>query len=118
MRKPFDYWGIAIWSDESKFNLFGSYRKVMVWRSPEEEFAARCTVPIVKHHEGSAMVWGRFSRNRVGNLCFIEGTINRFEYREILDKNLKQSGKKLGLENKIIFQHDNDPKHTPAIVKN
>ena len=28
--KPFDFWNKVLWLDESKFNLFGSDRKVMV----------------------------------------------------------------------------------------
>ena len=28
-----------------------------------------------------------------------------------------QSCQKLGLENSFVFQHDNDPKHTPGVVK-
>ena len=55
------------------------------------------------------MLWGHFSRGDVGNLCFIDSTMDRFSYREIVQKNLLQSCKKLGLENVLIFQHDNDP---------
>ena len=68
-------------------------------------------------HGGSVVVWGCFSRSGVGNLCFIEGNMDRFLYREILGKNLLQSCQKLGLENSFVFQHDNDPKHTAGVVK-
>ena len=47
--KPLGFWNNVIWLDESKFNLFGSYGKVMVWRSTKGEFEPRCTVPTVKH---------------------------------------------------------------------
>ena len=46
--KPLDFWNSVLWSDESKFNLFGSDGKVMVWRTPKEEYNSTCTVPIVK----------------------------------------------------------------------
>ncbi|GFW87156.1 uncharacterized protein TNCV_5125101 [Trichonephila clavipes] len=35
----------------------------------------------------------------------------------ILNNNLKESAKKLGLEENFIFQQDNDPKHTARNVK-
>ena len=82
-----------------------------------EEYHPKCTVPTVKHNGGSGMVWACFSRSGVGNLCFIEGNMDRFLYREILRKNLLQSCQRLGLENSFVFQHDNDPKHTAGLVK-
>ena len=82
-----------------------------------EEYHPKCTVPTVKHNGSSVMVWACFSRSGVGNLCFIEGSMDRFLYREILRKNLLQSCQKLGLENSFVFQHDNDPKHTAGVVK-
>ena len=47
--------------DESKFNLFGSDGKVMVWRVSKEEFPPACTVPTVKHGGGNVKVWGCFT---------------------------------------------------------
>ncbi|CAF3295376.1 unnamed protein product [Rotaria sp. Silwood2] len=38
-------------------------------------------------------------------------------YKNILDENLFQSSKKLQLGSGMVFQHDNDPKHTAHIVK-
>ena len=67
MEKPYDYWKHVLWSDESKFNLFGSDGKIIVWRSTIEEYDSKCTVPTVKHNGGSVMVWGCFSRSGVGN---------------------------------------------------
>lgn len=117
MKMPFDYWKQVLWSDESKFNMFRSDGKTMVWRTTTEEFDPKCTVPTVKHGGGSVMIWGCFARNGVGFLCFIDGIMDRFRYREILQENLIRSAKKLGLEKKFVFQHDNDPKHTAGVVK-
>jgi transposase len=76
------FWNHVIWSDESKFNLFGSDGKVMVWRSRSEEYDPKCTVPIVKHGGGgSVMVWGCFSSSGFGNLVFIDGTMTGLMYR-------------------------------------
>lgn len=115
---PLGYWNRVIWSDETKFNLFGSDGKVMVWRTPKEELDPKCTVPTVKHGGGSVMCWGCFSSAGVGSLVFIDGNMTGEMYREILDKNLFQSTKKLKMGNGWLFQHDNDPKHRAAIVTN
>ena len=56
--KPLAFWNNVIWSDESKFNLFGSDGKVMVWRSINEELEPRCTVPNVKHSGRNVKCWG------------------------------------------------------------
>ena len=117
IKMPFDYWKHVLWSDESKFEIFRSAGKTIVWRTTEEEFDPKCIVPTTKHGGGSVMVWGCFARNGVGTLCFIDSVMDRFRYREILQENLMRSAVKLGLQKKFVFQHDNDPKHTAGIVK-
>ena len=82
-----------------------------------EEYHPKCILTTVKHNGASGMVWTCFSRSGVGNLCFIEGNMDRFLYRETLRKNLLQSCQKIGLENSFVFQHDNDRKHTAGLVK-
>ena len=47
------FWDQVLWTDESKFNLFASDGRVMVWRTPEEAFDPRCTVPTVDHGGGN-----------------------------------------------------------------
>ena len=42
LEKPVDSWKNVVWSDETKFNLFGSDSKVMVWRTPCKEFDPKC----------------------------------------------------------------------------
>ena len=113
--KPLGFWNNVIWSDESKFNLFGSDAKVMDWRSTKEELEPRCTVPTVKHGGGNV---GCFSSSGVGNLVFIDGNMTGELHRDILQKNMLQSAKKLNMAKDWWFQHDNDPKHTARIVTN
>ena len=84
--KPLVFWNNVIWSDESKFNLFGSDGKVMVWRSTKEELEPRCTVPTVKHGEGNAKCGGCLSSSGVGNLVFIDGNMTGELYRDILQE--------------------------------
>ena len=107
-----------LWSDESKFNLFESDGKVVVWRSPKEEFGPECIIPTVKHGGGNVKCWACFSSSGVGRLIFIDGNMTGESYREILENNLLKSVEKLGMNDDWIFQHSNDLKHRAAIVAN
>ncbi len=55
--KDMDYWNHALWSDETKINLFGSDGVKRVCRQPGEEYKDKCVLPTVKHGGGSVMVW-------------------------------------------------------------
>lgn len=68
---------------------------------------------IVKFGGGSLMVWGCIRRNEVGVLSEVEGRMDAEQYVAILEQGLLQSIKESGIpEDNIIFQQDNDPKHT------
>ena len=116
MEKTLSYWKDAVWSDESKFNLFGSEDKVMARRSTTGELTSQCTVPTIKNQGGSIMVWGCFSRAGMGSLHFIDVTMDRFVYHKILEKNLMESANKLGLGDNFVFQDGHDPKHGAVFV--
>lgn len=55
-----------IYSDESKFNLFGSDGHHWCRREPHEVFEEWCLNLTVKHEGGKLMVWGCISWNSVG----------------------------------------------------
>ena len=116
--KPLGFWNKVLWSDESKFNLFGSDGKVVVWHSPKEAFVAECTIPTVKHGVGNVKCCRCFSSSGVGRLIFIDDNMTGESSREILENNLLKSVEKLRMSDDWIFQHDNDPKHRAAIVTN
>ena len=113
LEKPVDFWKNVVWSNESKFNLFGSDDKVMVWRTAREEFDPKCTIPTIKQGGGSVMIWGCFTHQEVGKLCIM----NRFYYRDIFEQNLQPSINHFKLGQRCIFVHDNDPKHTSGLIK-
>ncbi len=102
--KDMDYWNHVLWSDETKINLFGSDGVKWMWRQPGEEYKDKCVLPTVKYVGGSVMVWGCMSADGTGELQFIEGTMNANMYCDILKQRLGR---------RAVFQHDNDPKHTP-----
>lgn len=115
--KGIDFWKRVLFTDESKYNIFGSDGRDKVWRKPNTAMDPKHLVPTVKHGGGSVMVWGAVAASGVGRLVFIEGIMDRYLYKSILEENLKPSVDILNLGNQWIFHQDNDPKHTAHIVR-
>lgn len=110
--QPVEFWKRVVWSDESKFELFGKKQRPRVWIKSGERLLDQNVQKTVKHGGGSIMVWGCFSWSSVGNLVEIEGIMTADRYIDIINENLEESLLKMGLEESFIFQQDNDPKHT------
>lgn len=117
LNKDHEFWKSVLFTDESKYNIFGCDGRAKVWRKPNTAMDPRHLISTVKHGGKSVMVWRAVTASGVGNLVFIEGNMDRFEYKTILENNLKLSVDKLCLGSSWIFQQDNDPKHTAQIVK-
>lgn len=115
--KDFDFWKNVLFTDESKFNIFGSDGRVNVWRKPGQELNLKNLRPTVKHGGGHVMVWGCMSAAGVGNLHFIEGNMDKWMYLNILKKNLHESTANLGIRDRFHFYQDNDPKHSAHVVR-
>ena len=111
------FWDKVIFSDESKFNIFGSDGQNYLLRKLNTELEIRHLHQTVKHEGGSVMVWGCMTANGTGKLIFIDGIFDKCKYSNILKNNLKESTRKLGLLEDFHFHQDNDPKHTARIVK-
>ena len=88
VKKDGDFGNDVIFSDENKFNLFGSNGRIMVWRKVFEDFEVRNFEPTVKHG-GSVMVWGCVSSHGVGSLHFIEDIMLKEQYLAILQDHLE-----------------------------
>ncbi|GFX80987.1 transposable element Tc1 transposase [Trichonephila clavipes] len=71
----------------------------------------------VKHGGGSITGWGCMVATGVGNLFIIGGIMNQYSYLNTLKNNLSLSSSKLGLDGFFTFQQDNEPKHTPRVVR-
>ena len=87
LQKQVDVWQTAIWSDESKFELFSSKGKAMVWCTPKETFNSQCIVQTVKHDRNPVTVWRCFTRRGIGQLHVLDRAMDRFYYHEILERN-------------------------------
>lgn len=105
-----------IFSDESKFEVFSTNRSTCVWREPGRGLEEQFLNHTVKYGGASVMVWGCFSYYGVGKLVFIDGIMDAAKYVSILSDNLIDSRNMLGIQN-MIFQQDNDPKHTSRLAR-
>ena len=83
-QRTLDQWKTVLWSDDSKFEIFGSNCRVFVRR--------RVVVPTVKHGGGGVMVWGCFAADTVGDLFRIKDTLNHHGYHSILQRYAIPSG--------------------------
>lgn len=111
------FWRTVLFSDESKFNIFGSDGKGKIWRKVGQEMAPINLTPTVKHGGGNVMVWGCMAASGVGSLVFIEDNMDHRQYLTILRNNLPSSVEALELPSTWSFYQDNDPKHTAKAVK-
>ena len=111
-------WCKVVWSDETKINCLGSDGHEWCWKHRGEVLSNRTCQPTVKHGGEALMVWGCMMAGGIGYLMKIEGHLNAELYCQILRDELVKSldYHDLGI-NKIIFQHDNDLKHTSKMAK-
>ena len=110
-------WKKVLWTDESKFEISGSSRKVFVCHRVGERMVPQCVTPTVKHGGGSVMIWGSFAGSRVGNLHRVTDTLNQKGYHSILQPLAIPSGL-CRVGQGFILQQDNDPKHTSRVCQN
>jgi hypothetical protein len=113
---PMWYWKKVLWSDESKFELKNTKRRIKVYKKRGEGLRMDTINPTIKHDK-SVMVWGCVSGSGVGSLEEIPTIMDAKHYVGILTRNLHQSAVKLGIQDNYIFQSDNDPKHTSRLAK-
>jgi hypothetical protein len=109
-----DDWKRVIWSDETKINRVGSdgkiYKYIKKGETGLEKHNARGTL---KFGGGNIMIWGSMLHAGVGFMMTVDGRMNSEQYTSILGSCLPNvlAAYELEKEN-VIFQQDNDPKHT------
>ena len=106
-------WKRFIWSDETKINRLGPDGRKWAWKTANEPLQERFVQGTIKYNGGNIMMWGCMTYQGVGFACRIDGGMDAELYTNILNDELQQTVEYFGIEvNNIIFQHDNDPKHT------
>jgi transposase len=108
-----DDWNKVVWSDESKINRLGSDGRKWCCKKAREGLLPRHVQPTLKFGGGSIMVWGCMTAQGVGYMAKIDNGLDADLYCEILKSDLMQTLEYYELEaDQVIFQQDNDPKHT------
>jgi len=111
-------WNRVVWSDESKFQIFGSDGREYCWKRQGETLKDAHIKPTVKFGGGSVFVWGCFTSSGVGFLCKIDGGLDAELYCQILSEDFMETLRYYDLSvSDVIFQQDNDLKHTALLTK-
>lgn len=106
-------WKKVVWSDETKINRLGSDGRKWTWRRAGEPLSDRLVEGTLKFGGGSLMFWGCMCWEGVGYGVKIDGKMDAELYTSILEDELMESLKWWNKEvEDILFQQDNDPKHT------
>jgi transposase len=112
-----DDWRRVVWTDETKINRFGSDGRKYAWKREAEPVQPRHVQKTVKHGGGNIKLWSCITYEGVGYIVKIDETLDQHLYRKILEEDLMNSVDFYGIDRgKMIFQHDNDPKHTAKSV--
>jgi hypothetical protein len=110
-------WDAVVFSDESKFNIFGSDGKRYCRRRNGDRYKERNVKKTVKHGGGSLMVWGCITRWGTGHLIRVVGNMDRFQFVKILKQGLLGTLRNYDMDpDGISFQQDGDSKHTSQHV--
>lgn len=105
-------WKTILFSDEMMIDLKNT-GKVTLWRKASERWRPEC-IGIVQDPPCSRlkiMVWGCVSYYGVGDLAFVEGTMNSGKYIQVLEEHLQPSVHRLFGERRYCLQEDNASVH-------
>ena len=105
-----------MFTDESKFQIFGTIRRQYVRRRKGEALKEPCLASTIKHGGGNIQVWVCISIKGIGDIVRITEKFTGEKYKNILHNHTVPSGRQL-VGNYFILQQDNDPKHTCKLVK-
>lgn len=109
-------WMKVWWSDEITINHLGSDGKRFVWKRTKESLSNWLVENTVR--EGGIMVWDCMNWEGIEYISRIEVKMTREVYKSILGNEPMKTLEYYNQEvNNIIFQYDNNLKHTCKRVK-
>ena len=112
-----DDWHRVIWSNETKINRLGFEGIKWTQKKPNSSLQDHHIIPTIKYDGGSLMLWGCKTSKGVDNYMKIDVRMNSNVYRTVLDKGLLGTSEYYGLNSKnVVFQQDNDLKHTSIMA--
>lgn len=108
-----DEWRNVIWSDESAFGLVWGEGREYDWSKDGDILDDDSVIPTKKFNGGKVMIWGCITYEGVGFACKIDDILDSELYSEILRHELMETVDFYKMDHsQVIFQQDNDPKHT------
>jgi len=107
-------WKHIIWSDETKINRLESNGRKWAWKKRGDNILADHHVQgTMKFGGGNLMMRACMTARGIGYACRIDHRMDAEVYTDILDNYLLPTMEYYGLQaDSIIFQQDNDSKHT------
>lgn len=114
--RPLQFWHNIVFSDEKVFQ--SSYNgNIRVYRPPLSRFEERYVAPRNRSGRFSVNLWVWICVHGPGVLWRIDGRFNAQTYRELLDNIMLPSVNQMYPGNNFIFQQDNCPVHTAAVIR-
>lgn len=80
--------GTVLFTDESKFKIFGGRRRQYVRRLVGERMNDQNIILTVKHGGRFVLVWGCFPGGKAGDLMKIESIMDKIMYHNILQRHV------------------------------
>jgi hypothetical protein len=114
-----DDWKKVVWSDECKINCFGSDGRRWCWKTKgRKQIEDRTVQGTIQGGGGCVMVWGSMTSKGPGYLTRVNGGLDANLYCQILQDELIKTIEYYSMDkDDVIFQQDNDPKHTSKKAK-
>ncbi|CAF3104019.1 unnamed protein product, partial [Rotaria sp. Silwood2] len=113
-----DDWKNIIFTDESRFQLINRKNRIYVRRHHRDP--QRYNHTQVRVHTGCGVgVWSYLTSNGVGNLVFYNGSLDSYEYINILKQHLKTAYNNFATngQTKNLLPYDNGRSHTSKLTQ-